>query len=149
MQYVRFHVETGPASLFERVHQVFDGPRRLRLHAGHLADRAQRWSAPLAELELLDPQDWELVLVEVRADTGKFVNTTWRRPIKGRDWWVVVGYRDTIRTVYPADPGKRARGRDIVTEGEMWQHVAAVNQHLVDQHHDTQDPASPTAGEAT
>ena len=139
MKVERFHTDTGPAALFQRVQQVFDAPRRLKLHGSHLAERAAERSAPVADIEHFDPHQWELVLVEARSDTGKFVSTTWRRSVGDREWWIVIGFHDTVRTIYAASSGKRGLGPDVVTDGELWQRVASVNQRLVEQH----DPASP------
>lgn len=130
----RFHVDTGPAPLFERVRQVFATPRTLRTHGSHLADRLALYSSSRATIEWFDPAAWELITVEARVDTGKFVSTTWRRRIDRRDWWLVIGFNDTVRTFYPADPGKRGLGTDVVREGPLWEHVAKVNAELVNLH---------------
>jgi hypothetical protein len=134
MKVERFHIDTGPAALFQRVQQVFDAPRRLKLHGSHLAERAAERAAAIADIEHFYPQLWELVLVEARTDTGKFVSTTWRRSVGDREWWVVIGFHDTVRTIYAASSGKRGLGPGVVTDGELWQRVALVNQRLVEQH---------------
>lgn len=131
MRVERFHVASGPESLFQRVQQVFDSPRRLKLHAPHLVTRAGQRAAPLEALETFNAADWELMLVEARTDTGKFVSTTWRRKLQGEYWWVVIGFHDTVRTVYPTDATKRAHGDAIVTDGPVWHHVQAVNRRLL------------------
>jgi hypothetical protein len=87
--------------------------------------------APLADLERFDPAAWELVLVEARTDTGRFVSTTWRRVYPNGEWWVVVGYHDAVRTLYPADSGKRGLGSTIITSGPKWDLVERVNAKLV------------------
>jgi len=69
----RFHVSTGPQSLFDRVRFKMKGKRTLRVHASHLAARVAERDAPLAEIVAFDASEWELVTVEVRADNGKFV----------------------------------------------------------------------------
>ena len=73
-------------------------------------------------------------MVEARRDTGRFVSTTWRRHIGGREWWVVIGFHDTVRTFYAAKPGKRGRGEAITRGGPVWDYVAAVNAELVSAH---------------
>ena len=130
----RFHVESGPDALFQRVHQIFVAPRQLKTHGRHLADRLAQHSGPRQELESFDPRRWDLVLVEARRDTGKFVSTTWRRQIEGREWWVVIGFQDTVRTLYEATPGKRGMGEVITRSGPDWNHVAEVNSGLVTAH---------------
>lgn len=131
VEVVRFHVETGPAPLFVRVRQVLAGVRRLRLHGAHLAERIAGQDAPLAHLEKFDPELWQLMLVEARTDTGKFVSTSWRRSYPGGDWWVVIGFGDTVRTLYRASQGKRGQGENIVTGGPLWDLVNEVNGRLV------------------
>lgn len=76
-------------------------------------------------------------MVEARKDTGRFVSTTWRRQIEGREWWVVVGFHDTVRTFYEAKPGKRGMGDAITRGGAVWDHVAAVNAELVSTHRES------------
>ena len=73
-------------------------------------------------------------MVEARTDTGRFVSTTWRRQIKGHEWWVVIGFHDTVRTLYRAKPGKRGTGKAVTRGGPIWEHVAAVNAELVSSH---------------
>jgi hypothetical protein len=107
----RFHVCTGPQSLFDRVRFKMKGKRTLRVHASHLATRAAERGAPVAVIAAFDSFEWELVTVEVRADTGKFVNSAWKREINGRWWWVVVGLGDTIETVIDTD--KRGIGKRL------------------------------------
>jgi hypothetical protein len=126
---VRFHVDSGPASLFERVRQVFDGPVRLKVHGRHLAERTAGVDAPLAELDSFDPAAWQLMTVEARQDTGRFVTTAWRRKIDGTTWWVVIGYGNTVRTLFRKP--NRGRGPEIVTEGPIFDLVDRVNAALV------------------
>lgn len=75
----RFHVDTGPAELFERVLQIFEEPRQVKLHAGHFRQRAAERTAPKWALDPFDGADWSIVTAEVRTDSGKFVHTQWRR----------------------------------------------------------------------
>jgi hypothetical protein len=120
--------------LFQRVRQIFVAPRQLKTHGQHLAVRQAQHSGPHNELRCFDPRLWDLLLVEARRDTGKFVSTTWRRQIEGREWWVVIGFHDTVRTFYEAKPGKRGMGAGVTTSGPDWEHVAAVNARLVAAH---------------
>ena len=125
----RFHVNTGPESLFDRVRFKMKGKRTLRVHASHLATRATERAAPLAVIAAFDACEWELVTVEVRTDTGKFVNSAWKREIDGEWWWVVIGFDDTIETVI--DTEKRGLGESIVTTGKLYELVERVNQDLM------------------
>lgn len=125
----RFHVSTGPESLFDRVRFKMKGKRTLRVHASHLSARANERDAPLAVIAAFDACEWELVTVEVRTDTGKFVNSVWKREIDGQWWWVVIGLGDTIETVI--DTNKRGLGESIVTTGELYELVELVNRDLM------------------
>jgi hypothetical protein len=131
VEVARFHVDSGPESVFERVRQAFAEPVQLQLHGRHFAERVEHVDAPLDALDPFDPAHWDLVLVEARTDTGKFVSTTWRRRFGTQDWWLVVGFNDTVRTFYRGDAGKRAKGRRVVTGGPVWQLVDKVNRQLV------------------
>lgn len=125
----RFHVNTGPQSLFDRVRFKMKGKRTLRSHASHLADRATKRDAPLAEITAFDSREWELATVEVRTDTGKFVNSAWKRKIHGKWWWVVIGFGDTIETVIDTD--KRGLGESIISTGKLYELVERVNRELM------------------
>lgn len=103
----------------------------LRIHADHLQDRAAARDATLDELRDFDPAEWELMTVEVRADEGTFVRTAWRRDVDGRTWWIVIGYRDTITSVYPAERAARKLGSDVVRAGDAYQFLATVNAALM------------------
>src|SRR5262245_11533128 len=128
-QKARFHAATGPQSLFDRVRFKMSGKRTLRVHAPHLLGRGAERAAPLDVIAAFDPTEWELVTVEVRADTGKFVNSAWTREIDGRRWWVVIGLHDTLETVLDTD--ERGLGGSVVTGGELYDVVAKVNQELM------------------
>ena len=127
----RFHVDVGPSSLFERVRQVFAEPRVLRLHGIHYNSRADERSFPSGIAEHFVADEWDLMTVEVRPN-GKFARTAWRREIDGRTWWMVIGFNDTVQTVYSSSPGKRGLGPDVVRSGELFNLVDCVNRDLVD-----------------
>lgn len=125
----RFHAATGPQSLFDRVRFKMGGKRTLKVHAPHLAGRAAERAAPLDAIAAFDAAEWELATVEVRADTGRFVNSAWTREIDGRRWWVVIGLHDTVETVIETD--KRGLGESVVTAGELYDRVERVNRELM------------------
>ncbi|MEV7862124.1 hypothetical protein AB0O86_25680 [Streptomyces hirsutus] len=127
----RFHVETGPGSLFTRVRHILGEPVRLKAHGAHVTERLQQRGAPLEKLTRFDPEGWELVSAEVRTDTGKWVKSTWRVRADGRDWWVVTGLGNSLVTVIDVDPRRRGRGESIVTEGPLYARVDAVNADLM------------------
>lgn len=70
--------------------------------------------------------------VEVRADTGKFAKTAWRRKIGKQTWWVVLGFYDAVQTVYPSDDNFQKFGPDVVTGGEFYEFVERVNSELME-----------------
>lgn len=124
---LRFHVDFGPGALFDRVRYKIQGRRKLQIHADHFRSQAEARGAPVEQLADFDPLDWELMTVEVRADKGTFVRTAWRRLVGPRMWWVVIGYRDTVATVYSADPSARKAGAAIVRGGAEYDFVHDVN----------------------
>lgn len=121
----RFHVKTGPEALFERVRAVLDEPTELRIDPDHVQQRAEERSAPLDQLKQFDPETWELKTAEVRKDKGLFVSTAWACQVDGRNWWVVIGYNDTVVTVIETD--KEGLGQEIVTGGDLYSYVEKVN----------------------
>lgn len=126
----RFQLETGPAALFERVHFKIKGSRTLKLHATHLQQRAHERRAPLEVLQQFDSERWQLRNVEVRTDTAKFVSSTWTVELEGQEWWVVIGFNDTVQTVFA---GRRTElGTKTVTEGPLFERVSEVNRKLMD-----------------
>lgn len=127
----RFHVESGPESLFVRVRHILREPVRLAAHGGHVTERIRQREAPVEELVSFDPTSWDLVSAEVCTDTGRWVKSTWRVRADGRDWWVVVGLGNALVTVIDVDPWRRGRGQDVVVEGPLYAKVDAVNAELM------------------
>lgn len=125
----RFHVQTGPDALFDRVRFKMTGRRELRWHAAHLRERAAQRDAPLEALSAFDAAQWELLMAEVRVDTGKFVNSTWGVSVAGERWLVVIGLGDTVETVIKTD--KRGLGEQVIREGPLYDRVAQVNAALM------------------
>src|SRR5438105_542580 len=102
----RFLTPSAPPSLVARVYEQMAGRRRLQVHAPHLQQRASERSAPLVALQNFDISEWELVSIEVRSDTGKFVSTGWERLFDRIRWRVVIGYGDTVQTMMPVAVGR-------------------------------------------
>lgn len=125
----RFQIEAGPAALFERVRFKLPGQRKLKLHATHLQQRADERHAPVDILEQFDPETWQLRTVEVRIDTAKFVSSTWTVEVNGVEWWVVIGFNDTVQTVFAGS--RRGIGTKAVTHGPLYERVAQVNLELM------------------
>ncbi|MCF4135698.1 hypothetical protein L1856_00250 [Streptomyces sp. Tue 6430] len=127
----RFHVESGPDSLFTRVRHILSEPVRLKAHGAHVTERLEQRGAPLETLVRFDPGNWELISAEVRTDTGKWVKSTWRVRAEERLWWVVVGLGNALVTVIDVDPQRRGMGEGIVTGGPLYAQVDAVNTELM------------------
>lgn len=132
LEYRRFHIKTGPASLFERIRFKFDAPRTLKLHGEHFRSRASERFIPVHEIESFDPREWDLVLAEVRADTGKFVKSVWRKQIESHTWWIVIAFNDTVQTAYTSDDNSQKFGPDVITSGTMFEFVDKVNRELME-----------------
>lgn len=93
------HPDSGPQSLFVRVRQVFSAPRRLAINPGRLANIAKTWPMTPEEMATIQdfyPEDWTLYAVAVRMDTGKFIESTWRRQIGYKYFFADVEYGDSI-----------------------------------------------------
>lgn len=131
LEYRRFHVKTGPASLFERIRFKFDAPRTLTLHSKHFQYRANERFIPLQEIERFDPRVWDLVLAEVRADTGKFVKSVWRKQLESKMWWIVIAFNDMVQTAYTSDDNSQKFGPDVITGGGIFEFVDKVNRELM------------------
>jgi hypothetical protein len=127
----RFHVLTGPSELFARVRFKMQDVHVLKTHARHVQDRSYERDAPLERLQNFDPNRWRLMTAEVRIDKGKFVSTAWSVDVDGQEWWVVIGFDATVKTVIRAARGKLALGDDIVRSGDLYKFVAGVNAQLM------------------
>ena len=130
-QTARFHVLTGPPELFRRVQFKMQHVRLLKTHPRHVQGRSYERGAPLDRLQNFDPARWSLMTAEVRTDKGKFVNTAWSVDVDGQNWWVVIGFDATMKTVIRAAREKLALGPDIVRSGELYEFVASVNAQLM------------------
>ena len=76
----RFHKSTGPKSLFDRVYFKMANIHHLDLHGEHYNKRITERNIPkfvLDKIDRFDVSEWTLVMCEVRADKGKFINSTW------------------------------------------------------------------------
>ncbi|UTT59090.1 hypothetical protein [Cellulosimicrobium cellulans] len=111
---------------------MFGEAPRLDLDIDHFRERAAQRRVPVDLIESFRPPNWELVLVEARQDTGWFLSTTWCRPLDaGCVLWIVVGYRNAVRTAYVASSAKRGDGREIVHCGPLRNLAADVNAALL------------------
>lgn len=125
----RFHIDTGPESLFERVRFKMKGVRQLALHGSHVQQRANEREAPLDLIQSFSSNDWELRTADVDVKKGKFVKSAWYKKFGDRGWWIVIGIGDVLMTVIETD--KFGYGPDIVHSGNLYEHVARVNKKLM------------------
>jgi hypothetical protein len=127
----RFHVATGPASLFRRVEHIM---KKKDVETLRLTDHARsRWKGA--------SMSWTLVNATVRTDTGKFVSSAWRCETvtrqggAGQVWLVVVGLHEVILTAFPIKARAGKRGKTIKS-GKLYDMVQQVNQALMDDDDD-------------
>lgn len=127
----RFNKDSGPASLFERVRSKFSTKRALKTHSTHLIERCARRHIPMEAIEDFSPAEWELMTVEIRTDTGKFVNSAWRRPYRESFPWIVIGFNDTVETAIIKD--ENGSGPIIDRGNALYSFVESVNTKLIEQ----------------
>jgi len=124
----RFHVLTGPTELFDRVKQKMTGSV-IKLHAAHLRQRLEERDIPEEIFESFSSETWELMTVEVRNDSGKFVSSAWRCQVKDTYLWIVIGLHNTVQTAMFTD--KKGLGNEVVREGSFYKKVQIVNKELL------------------
>lgn len=128
----RFHVESGPPELFERIRFIIGrrGPQNLDLSHDHAAERAVERRFPAEIVTPFRPEEWELLTAEV-LPSGKFMRTTWARVYEGQRWLVTFAKGEIVVTGYEGDPRRMLRGPSIVRGGEFFEKVARVNRDLM------------------
>jgi len=101
----------------------------LKLHGAHFKHRASERRIQPELLSDFYSDQWKLVDVEVRTDTGKFVTCGFSKLIEGRSLYIVVGLGDTVKTVIwktgdsPSD--------QMVKSGPVYELVDSVNEALM------------------
>lgn len=129
---VRFHIEFGPPSLFERVLFKMKDVQKLYMDGAHFKKRTAEREIPPEVLEMLkdfDSSKWVLKTAEVRVDRGKFVDWTWETECNGEKYWVTIGIGDYITTIVQ----KKTSGLDkCIKEGVYFDFVEKVNRELMD-----------------
>ena len=127
----RFHRKYGPDSLFSRAQFLFSKVAELKTHGAHFNERLNTRPIPPAiihKMKNFNRSEWNLVLVEVRNDTGKFISTTWEIEWDHTLYWVVVGYNNTVQTIIIKDTNGM---NDIVKNGDLYNYVDEVNRELM------------------
>ncbi len=129
---VRFHVDFGPNSLFERVRFKMKDIHTLHLNGEHFRERCQERHIPDAvreKVENFNINEWKLVTAEVRKDRGKFYNCTWEYQFEGVSYWLTIGLGEVGVTIVR----KSTRGMEkCVRSGELYDFVEEVNRKLME-----------------
>ena len=127
----RFHKATGPKSLFDRVYSKMANIHHLDLHGEHYNKRAVERNIPkfvLEKINQFDASEWALIMCEVRADKGKFINSTWEIVYNGQSYWITIGFNNLVMTVIK----KNSSGKEeITTDGDLYEFVRRVNSELI------------------
>lgn len=130
---VRFHVEFGPPSLFERVRFKMKDVTTLYMDGTHFQARASERNIPdciMARLLRFDIDEWRVVTASVREDRGKFVDSTWEIVIDGVRYWVTIGMGTFIKTIVI----KETSGvENCIRSGDYFDFVEEVNRKLMDE----------------
>ena len=102
----RFHVQTGPSSLFDRVKFIMGDVHKVRVDGAHFQMRVKERNTPQAIIEMVESfnaSEWAVVSAEVRIDKGKFVASSWGREYNGRYYIVVIGLGNLAETIYDTE----------------------------------------------
>ena len=129
---VRFHIEFGPTSLFERVKYKMRDVRKLYLNGTHFEERMTNRNIPenvVRKLEHFDINEWDLVTASVRSDRGKFVDSTWEVCVDDLRYWVTIGMGNYVRTIVVKDFSGVEK---CVRGGDFYEFVERVNRELMD-----------------
>lgn len=124
-----FHVDYGPESLFERIGVIFQEEKKLRIQGKHTKNRITNTyisTKILRDIEIFDPCQWRIVETEVRNDTGKLVNTTWEKEIEDEKIRIIIGFRDTVKSI-EIDKEFKLFQKPIVKDGYVYNHVDRMN----------------------
>lgn len=127
----RFHIEFGPKSLFDRVLFKMKDEHKLYLEGTHFKQRLGERDIPEDIIQALcdfDAKTWTLCTAEVRADRGKFVNSTWERILNGHRYQVTIGMGNYIKTIVDRTTSGVEK---CIRAGELYDMVAEVNAELM------------------
>ena len=130
---IRFNVEFGPASLFERVRFKMKNVEKLYMNGEHFQARVKDRNIPdavLNRLQHFDINQWSLMTASVRKDRGKFVDSTWEIVVDEVRYWVTIGLGNYITTVVVKETSGVEK---CVREGEFYDFVEQVNRKLMDE----------------
>lgn len=129
----RFHVDTGPDSLFTRVRFKMKDVTNLRIDGKHFSLRRIERNIPdelIRKIQMFSKDEWTVKTAEVRIDSGKFINSTWETIYEGQRYWITIGWAQLVETVI----SKTSSGKcGITTSGELYKFVEKVNADLMMQ----------------
>ncbi len=130
---IRFHVDFGPSSLFERVRYKMKDVHKLYMDGKHFNKRVSERDIPadvIIKLQDFDCCEWVLKTAEVRKDRGKFINSTWEVLCNGNPYWVTIGVGNYITTIVLRDSSGMNK---CIRNGEYYDYVESVNRKLMDE----------------
>ena len=128
---VRFSVEFGPKSLFDRVEYKMKDIHTLHLSGPHYQQRLKERKIPeevINSIENFNVEQWRVVTAEVRADRGKFYNSTWEYVYNGKKYWITIGLGECVSTI--VEKTSSGVGK-CVKNGEIYNFVEQVNRELM------------------
>ena len=135
----RFHIQTGPASLFERVKVIMSGVSDVRVDGKHFQARVKERKIPQKVIDKIisfNTNEWDLITAEVRVDKGKFVASSWGCQYNGRYYVVVIGLGNFAETIYEVmDVNSKLLPKRlkccIERRSEFYDFVEEVNRDLI------------------
>lgn len=132
-QKARFHIDSGPKSLFDRIHFIMDSVSSLNLSAKHFVERSKDRILPseiIQKMQSFNTHEWRLVVGEVRTDTGKFVNSTWEYIFGDEKYWLTIGFGNVAETIVK----KESNGKNkVVMSGPIYEYVDGINKKLMEK----------------
>ena len=135
----RFHIQTGPTSLFERVKVVMSDVSNVRVDGKHFQVRVRERKIPQVVVDKIasfDVNEWDLITAEVRVDKGKFVASSWGCQHNGCYYVVVIGLGNLAETIYDVtDVNSKLLPKRlkycIERHSEFYDFVEEVNRDLI------------------
>lgn len=122
---LRFHATHGPTLLFDTAYAQLKGLTGLNLEIPHAKSRFDEREIPLGFLTDFQPEDWELVTVEIALATGRITYMALRRTLEsGKYLWIVLAFEHVITAWITDSSSNRATNPLIVRDGPVWDAVA-------------------------
>ena len=130
IQESRFHVDTGPTSLFERVLFKFSDVESLSLQVQNFKknDTMNTPDEIYDALVCFDRSKLNLIMAETRNDSGKFISSTWSIQTTDGTYWVEIGFNNSIKSIIKPT---RKQNPEVIKSGNMFNFVSEVNDKLM------------------